>query len=154
LPVEREVVQNQRRTRRREREDGVGVVLRAPAVDEEEIEGGVCGKYVAPVAAQDVDVRVVREELAGRPGEALVGLSGESGIPGGRADASQAVPTPTPVPISATRSIPRRAARMWSSIPSSSRQLLSNPSASAAAFARATSGGSVTVWRRRPRRSS
>ena len=59
-----------------------------------------------------------------------------------------------PLPISATRSIPRRPARTCRSIPSSSRQLFSNASASATAFARATSGGSVTAWRRRPRRSS
>ena len=113
-----------RRVRARRR-----VVLGTAAVDEDQVERRVRREHRSPVAFEDVDVRVVREHLDGGRRERRIALGREEryagrergGEPGG-ADAGAGADLRDPLD-------PRRPARTWSSVPSSSRQLFSNPSA-------------------------
>ena len=67
----------------------------------------------------------------------------KNGVCGGSAETIQAAPTQVPVPISATRSRPREAARTWSKRPTSGRHDRSKPRLSVNASALSTSGGAT-----------
>ena len=73
----------------------------------------------------------------------------KNGVCGGSAETIQAAPTQVPVPISATRSRPREAARTWSRRPTSGRHERSKPRRSVSASAFSTSGGTTFLdyWR-------
>ena len=75
-----------------------------------------------PVGGDHLDLRVVGEDLGGRPGQLRVELGGDDpGLPPRTPERSQAVPTPQPVPNSAI--VPARvAASVASSRPVSLRQ--------------------------------